>query len=162
MAAALATDSPPYSLPGGTDTAPYSLPAPEQPATIDQLPATAPSAPQLPLIAALALPGHQRLGAVLAHGLLVKLYAYRPVAMRVDVLLPAPLARRLKLHGKRVVAHRGLTTRRPGIYHLRLVFEHRVRKPLGRLQRLAVTLRSVLGSDGERSTASTPVKLTRR
>jgi hypothetical protein len=130
---------------------PYAIPAPG-----------APNLPQLPLVAALALPGHQSLRSVLARGLAIELTAYGPVTLRVDVLLPQATAKRLGLRGdSRALADRIAVAHAPGVYDLRLRLNRRAAQRMRRLPQVKLTLRSVLSASAGRSVATSTITLPR-
>jgi hypothetical protein len=132
-------------------------PAPSQPS--QSKPYTIPDAPQVPLVAALTLPPHQTLRGVLARGLLVNLYAYRSVTVRLKVLVPPRTATRIGLGSWRVVANRLVVARKPDTYRVRLRFTRRARSRLRHLRSVQVMIRSALSANGARSTSTTPVRL---
>jgi hypothetical protein len=166
------TTPPPATAPPPADPPPPATddaPPPSGATTLDTLeapPAPDPTGAQAapaprPLVAALFLPQGQKLGSVLAHGLRLRLYAYRPVQLRLTLTLARAAAHRVGLRQRRVaVDFVGVPS--PGAYELRLPIPRRVAARLRGVRALTFDLRSALTAAGGRSVASNPVVLKRR
>jgi hypothetical protein len=149
----------PAPLAADTETA-YSGPAPGFSGTVvvTQIPAQ-PSAPSLPLVAALVRSPKQTLKQVVANGIKFRLYAYRPLSLTLSAALTPRSARNLGLRRHPVIASRRYQFAEAGIYQLRLRLNHEAAPRLRRARAATFTLRTVVGTATGRVISNTRIKL---
>jgi hypothetical protein len=158
----------------GTQPAPSSTTSTPSPTSdvVAQLPAQdqgtgAPSssssaaAPSLPLVAAVALDGKQKLRAVATTGLRFRVYAYRPVSLSITATLTKRAAKRLGLGRHPVIARRTFSFTKPAVYQVTLRLTARAAKRLRTANVASLVLQTRLSAGGGSSTASSPLTLRR-
>lgn len=125
-----------------------------------QLPA-GPSAPAVPLVAALVMTAKQTLTRVLADGIRFRLYAYRPLGLTLSAVLTPRSARSVGLRHHPGIASRRYQFTLPGLYELRLRLEHRAALHLWRARTATLILRSVVTGAAGKATSEARVRLRR-
>jgi hypothetical protein len=158
----------------GTQPAPSSTTSTPSPTSdvVAQLPAQdqgtgAPSssssaaAPSLPLVAAVALDGKQKLRAVATTGLRFRVYAYRPVSLSITATLTKRAAKRLGLGRHPVIGRRTFSFTKPAVYQVTLRLTARAAKRLRTANVASLVLQTRLSAGGGSSTASSPLTLRR-
>jgi hypothetical protein len=141
----------------------YTGPAPNignTPFVVAQLPGE-PSAPSVPLVAALAMSPKQTLKGVIADGIRFRLYAYRPITLTLFAALTPRTARSLGLRRHPTIATHTYHFASPGIYDVRLRVKHRATLHLRRARTATFLLRSVVSTAAGKTSSVTQVRLRR-
>ena len=125
-----------------------------------QLPAQ-PSAPSLPLVAALVMSPKQTLKGVIADAMRFSLYAYRPITLTLSAVLTPRSARSLGLRRHPGIASRTYQFAAPGIYELRLRLNHRAALHLRRARTATFMLRTVVSAAAGKTISVARVRLRR-
>jgi hypothetical protein len=130
------------------------------PIVVAQLPGE-PSAPSVPLVAALAMSPKQTLKGVIADGIRFRLYAYRPITLTLSAALTPRTARSLGLRRHPTIATHRYHFASPGIYDVRLRVKHRATLHLRRARTATFLLRSVVSTAAGKTSSVTQVRLRR-
>jgi hypothetical protein len=119
------------------------------------------AAPSLPLVAAVALDGKQKLRAVATTGLRFRVYAYRPVSLSITATLTKRAAKRLGLGRHPVIARRTFSFTKPAVYQVTLRLTPRAAKRFRTANVASLVLQTRLSAGSGSSTASSPLTLRR-
>jgi hypothetical protein len=110
-------------------------------------------AASVPVVAAITMPGGQKLGTVLEKGLLIRLYAYRPVSLQLTLLLQPRTAKALRVRNAKA-GTRQQTVSKPGVYDLRVRLKKSLAQQLWLMRSAGFELRTALSTGNAVSKAS--------
>jgi len=116
--------------------------------------------PSVPVVAAITMPGNQKLGTVLEKGLAVRLYAYRPVTLQLALFLQPRTAKAVGVRTMKL-GTRLLNVTKPGTYDLRIRVKNGLAQRLWLARSARFELRTALSTGKAVSKASSRFMLTR-